>query len=836
MTDYAKTAKIHGGRAARWLNVAKRTKGAATFTFYLAWDNTTKKATINLRKLNEDPLGKKVMKDSANERDRASVGVPPKAKALRGFVDGDSEGSGVILTVIEDLKISNDAKGAVARGQRIIKKLGEDYGDIGFLQNNAEVRLLSLEEYEAERTHGADAQVILQKVARDDRAELAKLGLSQRDILELQSTKDILTGLASSPRWIDSPETMRDKRVARVEAMLTKLGEDGLDDELIEVLTDEVFLLASRMPVENDRQQTIQRLQQLIGLAPVVHGGDDDDDGTDDDDDDDDDESESHDDGGDDEGTDDEGDDDDDDDAPPPPAPAPPAAAPALFDPDNVQVDVQPLNGAAGILLLYMAGMDPQTLLQANQMSGFTNIHLQWGENQTECTGTRPDPNGSYAPDQLVVLMGPAPPGAAAPPAPAPAPAPAAAADDDDDDGRPDWWDEKKAIVDEYDEWLHDSLVQVVDDEVDRSNRTVGALGYTADLTHTVSDDLTERMNTQVLDFLEGVLGERIEEGWTRPADCTRPHAADLAERIGRLLDLRARGANTNLRLFGDLLQATTWHDWQENEIQTEGDYDRWFKLNAVQPVINGGGRFVFNLQGFTQARTTQLRGYGETIPRRLLNLQVGEEDERSLGGVDIPKLTRTEYEVIAVLWDQNIYDHTRWYTFNKMTDTDVTELDATELPAWGLHSTIAEAAYAAWLAAHHANDPWTALRAKMLAESGAPDLLGVLDDWEDVARPKAKRFLADDITPLWEDAELMSSLFVLRYKAPPLDETNKIAFAKYWIEVLTGDPQDWDGEWKEIVESVADEAVSLAPDDIAAFKEIHDSLTTSYSKHSELP
>jgi len=803
MTDYAKTATDQGGKTARWLNVAKRTKGAASFTFYLAWDNGTKKATLHLRKVGDDPFGKKAMRDSKESKDRTKVGVPVKAKALRGFVDGDAEGSGVIFTVIEDLKVSGDAKGTVSRGQRIIKKLGTDYGDLGFLENNAEVRLLTLEEYRAQQLTDGEALEQIQKLAHKDKRAFAELGLNTKDVIALRNSSKTLTGLAESPKWIDPPDKVRSKRAARIESLLTKLAEDGLDETLVAVLTEEVTLLASRMPLGNDKDQVLQRLHDLQGVDDVELADD--------------------------------GGDEEEDDVVPvvggggaPAVEGPPAP---LFDPEHPDAPVTPLGGALGLALLYWAGTPLGTQEQMLTATGFTNVHRQWGDAQADLTGILPDPNESYLADQLIILLGTNP--APAQPMPnqdAPHLAPVVAAAP----VRPDWWDAKVAIVDEYRDWVNGGQLALSPVGTDRTGRTVGALGYTKDLTHAVPDALQTKLN-QLLTFLEGKLNEDVDADWTRGAAPDDDDAADLAELLVPLMVIVEEAENCNLRLFGDLMNATTWHDWSENEVNTDGDYDQWFDINAVQVVIGTGGRFVFNLQGFTTARTTELRTYGSTIPRRLLNLQVAKEDVRSMGGVDIPTLTRTEYEIIAILWTDNLYNHTRWYTFDKMTDTTATEVTGAALNPWGLHATVTEVVYATWLTDNAAADPYTALRQKMLDESGAPDLDGILDDWDDLATPLANRFIGDDISPLWNDPELLSNRYAVRWGSPECSVDNKDAFVKYWIEWITQLTPDWTGEWVDILDSCYDDVEVAAPNDITAFEEIEKTLK-SYNKPTRLP
>lgn len=285
---------------------------------------------------------------------------------------------------------------------------------------------------------------------------------------------------------------------------------------------------------------------------------------------------------------------------------------------------------------------------------------------------------------------------------------------------------------------LHDltaGLIKPMKD-ADRSKYTDMALGFTSTREQQIPDDLDRELRDAI--NLAKTNGD-----------------ADLVKELRALISEANDKDNTNLRLFGDTLQASSWMDWADVDDEVAADYSLWFETSAVQALKTTGGRFKFNLTGYEKSVMAELKELAATVPMELLNRAVNlPGGTRDFGGVEIRKLAKTEWEVIRILTDKTLFDATEWYVFDKLKDDAPVKLTGAELASWSVNEAVASPDYAQWLTAHGASDPLPEVKARMLTETTAPDFGDpALAAWER-AVTKASRAYVGDANGLWDQTD----------------------------------------------------------------------------------
>jgi hypothetical protein len=242
---------------------------------------------------------------------------------------------------------------------------------------------------------------------------------------------------------------------------------------------------------------------------------------------------------------------------------------------------------------------------------------------------------------------------------------------------------------------------------------------------------------------------------------------------VDQLLELIAEvndRDNTNLRLFGDTLQASSWMDWAEVDDDIAADYSQWFETSAVRSLQRTGGKFKFNLTGFEKQVMAELKQLAATVPMELLNRAVNlVGGSGTVGGVEIRKIAKTEWEVIRILTDNTLFAATEWYAFDKLKDDAPVKLTGGDLVAWSVNAPVVSPNYQDWLAAKGAVDPLPEVEARMLRETGAPDLSDVaFTAWRANVTKIAKAWLGD-ADGLWDRSDADNAVRGWRRLHPPV-------------------------------------------------------------------
>jgi len=136
---------------------------------------------------------------------------------------------------------------------------------------------------------------------------------------------------------------------------------------------------------------------------------------------------------------------------------------------------------------------------------------------------------------------------------------------------------------------------------------------------------------------------------------------AEILERCQQLL-VRAEGKanNNNLRIFGDVVGASTWMDWIPVNPTIQGQYRTWFTECATKPLLSNDGRFKFNLSGFDHEYCQQLVVKASKISQKEMDRMVDEHE-----------ISKTDWEILEVLSNISLFEKTDFLLFDKTEDDE---------------------------------------------------------------------------------------------------------------------------------------------------------------------
>ncbi len=209
------------------------------------------------------------------------------------------------------------------------------------------------------------------------------------------------------------------------------------------------------------------------------------------------------------------------------------------------------------------------------------------------------------------------------------------------------------------------------DEATDRSARTDMALG----LTVLRSNSLKGR---NVRDLMQ----------WMEAAKLDGEEQKILARCEALLARAEGRANNTNLRIFGDKVAATTWMDWVPVDITVQGQYRTWFEECATKPLLANDGRFKFNLSGFK-------RDYVVGLVDGAKNISQQEMDRR----VDGHEISKTDWEILEVLSNPSLFGRTDFLLFDKRKAEEPTIMDEGVRGEWHVAQPITNVDHEIYLA-----------------------------------------------------------------------------------------------------------------------------------------